>query len=167
MLKILFAFLLITDSTIPTPKELPKEINQVAVSLEIMDKGEYLGSESSKLFVLRERYRTIKNAPKAWEINRFPSSRASVDGIHANNDYGDYIEVAGLLHWKASKLMTVREENAQLRRIWFSLYHAHSSSSVFEVRLHLLQLKESIGNEQFYLGQMPPPVPVWRFVMAK
>ena len=45
---------------------------------------------------------------------------------------------------------------------WQMLWQAGKSQCITEIRRHLDNLREWIGEESYYRGRMPPCVPLWR-----
>ena len=55
-----------------------------------------------------------------------------------------------------------REDAAWCKRAWDLLDSAHRSWDGSKVD-NLRRMRDHIGHEAYYRGEMPPPVPVWRF----
>lgn len=53
------------------------------------------------------------------------------------------------------------EEACKLYRVWDAIDDCHSSDKE-TVQLALIKLKETLGEDAFWRGEVPPPVPLWR-----
>lgn len=97
------------------------------------------------------------------DLLRFPVARLARQNYFLGYDYCQYLDAChecGALrdndHWVLSM------EARQLRKAWDLLDDAHRFQG--EVRLEKLrELRDYLGPMNFWMGRMPPPLPVWRF----
>jgi hypothetical protein len=143
----------------------------VAVEWEILDPREtrYILAQSqdfqADLKLLRGRVRDLVNAPRLEECLRFPE-RSLVNELMAfNRAYHNDLTARLLLDTvHADELRAALTETDQLYRAWDAVRDARCDYYYIMVRRQALQqLRDMIGAHAYYCGQLPPPVPVWRF----
>ncbi len=103
--------------------------------------------------------------PPASDIARF-CSRTTADEMETfARAHVNWVKAQGQLDLHlADYWFGWREEAESLRLAWGLLRDAHDSThDEDKQRRKLLRLRESIGERAYFLGCMPPPVPVWRF----
>jgi hypothetical protein len=66
--------------------------------------------------------------------------------------------------WRAEAIRSVLEEADWLWRVWDTADDAVNPWATDEVRRNALRkLAGYIGRDAYWRGQLPPPVPTWRF----
>lgn len=109
--------------------------------------------------------------PPLSDLHRFPPAAVAEPYYKLASAHRDWIcqqkpkalTRADEAFWWAWQL-----EADHCRRAWDHLWDAHRVT-VFEVsarRRWLAKLRETIGEQDYWDGRMPPPVPVWRFRRA-
>jgi hypothetical protein len=150
-------------------------MQELAIKWEILDRRElkYILARpedfASDLNLLRRRWQDLRFAPALCDCVRFPE-RATVNDLLAfNRAYRQHIDVrqpVELTHWW--ELRVALEETERLYKIWDSLRDARCDYYYVAVRRQALKrLREQIGEEAYYNGDLPPCVPLWRFSMVK
>jgi len=146
-------------------------LQALAVQWEILDPREvrYVLARpedfASDLQLLQRRYQDLADAPLLNDCQRFPD-RATVNDLLAfNRAYRRHIDVrqpVELARWW--ELRTVLQETDQLYQVWDTVRDARCEYYYVNVRRQALKrLREMLGNDAYYDGELPPYVPVWRF----
>jgi hypothetical protein len=147
------------------------KLRVLAVQWEILDPRElrYMLTRPEDFYadlqLLYRRYENLADAPRLDDCLRFPD-RATVNDLLAfNRAYRRHIDVRKPLElsrwWEYHSLL---QETEQLYRIWDAVRDARCEYYYVTIRREALkQLRELVGPEVYYSGQLPPPVPVWRF----
>lgn len=115
------------------------------------------------LAILRTRYDEFKNCPKLDECNRWPDRKLINDLLSMNrfcrNIFTKRLEL-DLLYEDALK--DAIGDCDRLYQVWDTVRDAQCDYYYVTVRRNALKLlRDLIGDEAFYNGQMPPNVPVW------
>ena len=172
--EILFVYALICDPTTTIPTDVDEEFleltRKVAEKLEIYDRKEEYYTLFRLTFqfkmdieTIRERYQIIKDAPFISDSYRFPNYNSITFYLTFNRDY--YKEIAKTLTfpWENWKEVTL-EETLRLYDIWFQIRECvNERRTIFFRRKALKETKELLGENNYYHGIFPPPVPIWRF----
>jgi hypothetical protein len=151
---------------------LHEPIQNIAVAWEILDprevryilarKEDFVGD----LDLLRRRYRDLANAPAASDSERFPDRETINHLLTFNRSYRQQIDSRQpleLVHWWELRLAV--QETERLYQIWDSARDARCDFYYVTVRRQALKrLQEMIGEEAYYAGNLPPCVPLWRFL---
>ncbi|HEV8059452.1 MAG TPA: hypothetical protein VGP68_06250 [Gemmataceae bacterium] len=151
--------------------QLSRPLQTIAVQWQILDKREVKDILSrpedflSDLALVRRRYRDLANAPAVEDSQRFPD-RAQVNDLLAfNRAFRQYIDVrqpVELVHWW--ELRVTLQETERLYQIWDQVRDANCDYYYVGVRRGALKkLRELVGDEAYYSGNLPPVVPSWRF----
>jgi hypothetical protein len=147
------------------------KLQALAVHWEILDPRElrYILTRpedlSADLQLLLRRYQNLADAPSLDDCLRFPDRAAVNDLLAFNRAYRQHLDVRKPLElsrwWE---FHSVLQETEQLYRIWDAVRDARCEYYYVTIRREALkQLREMVGPEVYYSGQLPPPVPVWRF----
>jgi hypothetical protein len=146
-------------------------LQSLAVEWQILDHREvhYILARSedfvSDLNLLRRRYRDLESAPPVDDCFRFPNRTAVNDLLAFNRAYRQHIDVRQpleLLHWW--ELRVALQETDRLYQIWDNVRDARCDYYYVTVRRQALKrLRDLVGEEAYYSGNLPPCVPLWRF----
>ena len=150
-------------------------IQSAAIQLELLDPREtgYICNIASTavnrenyfndLKILRGRWENYKNSPRLWEINRFPPLEVANSVCQFNRQYANYVSQQ-VYSYKVDLANEVMRETNLLFHPWDRLREARCEYYYITVRRNALKdLKDALGDQMFYNGQMPPFVPLWRF----
>ena len=104
-------------------------------------------------------------APPISDVERFPEREIACRMMEANRVYHKHIEarqqwdIENWWYWQE-----VLNETDYMYQCWDYLHAARGGEGGDETywRHSLMRLKELLGND-YYLGKMPPSVPIWRF----
>ena len=149
-------------------------VRAVAMDWELLDPREtdYLKNAKdfgSDLKLLQGRFEEYHGAPRVAEVNRFPARDLVGDMLACNRSYRDGINSRldiDMVH--ADELRTIIAETDLLYRIYDALRDARCEYFYVTYRRQALaQLRDLIGIEAFYGGQLPPHVPLWRIPEAR
>jgi hypothetical protein len=147
----------------------------LAIHLEIMDRreAEYLlaGPEEfvADLTLVRERGRTLADAPPLCDCQRFPGRMVASELLEFNRAYRHHLlrkqDVEGL---RRDEVAEALHETDVLYRIWDAVRDARSECYYVMARRNALRvLREALGQEAYYRGDLPPHVPIWRFARVE
>jgi hypothetical protein len=149
-------------------------IKKLALEWELLDAREdtYLKNAedfASDLKLLQGRFMEYCNAPKADEVKRFPSRDLLNDMLAFNRRFRDSVNNRldlDMLH--AAELRTVLKETDDLFQVYAAVREARCEYFYVTYRRQALaQLRDLIGVDAFYSGQLPPHVPLWRIPEEK
>jgi hypothetical protein len=143
----------------------------LAVQWEILDPREvrYILARpedfASDLTLLRRRFHDLADAPALEDCLRFPDRATVNDLLGFNRAYRQHVDVrqpVELAHWWG--LRAALQETDQLYQIWDTVRDARCEYYYVTVRRQALKrLRDMIGAEAYYSGNLPPCVPLWRF----
>jgi hypothetical protein len=114
--------------------------------------------------LLRRRYRLLAEAPFCSDALRFPTREACCELLTFNRAYHRGLKQRQEAVGTQGNSHLALQEAEQLYRIWDLVREARSDCYYVSVRRQaLLALRQALGSEDYYKGQLPPHVPVWRF----
>jgi len=167
-----------TPEVAPAPDRWPvvqAAIHHTAIALEILDEREtrYVLARAedfeTDLNLLRRRHVELADAPRVGDGARFPDRRAVNEFIHFNRAYRKNLEARQ--SWESDRADVIRIavlETDRLYRVWDAVRDARCEFYYVTVRRQALKrLKESLGDESYAAGELPPYVPEWRFREAR
>jgi hypothetical protein len=154
---------------------LQSSLVRVALEAEILDGREvrFVAAAAQDfagdLKLLQGRFRDLGHAPLLEECQRFPERQMVMDFLAFNRAYRhDLTTQLGLDLIHAEELRLAVMETDRLHNVWDTLRDARCEYYYITVRRQSLHvLRELIGYQAFYTGQLPPHVPVWRFAETK
>lgn len=145
-------------------------MQHLAVEWEILDPRELryvlVRPEDFKadLSLLRRRYQDLTDAPPLIDSQRFPDRVTINDYLAFNRAYRQHMDVrqpAELYRWW--EVRSALQETDHLYQVWDTARDARCDYYYVTVRRQALKkLRDLIGPEAYYAGQMPPYVPTWR-----
>src|SRR5271166_5583129 len=146
-------------------------LQAVAVAHEVLDPREvrYVLTRSedfvADLKLLRRRHRELADAPPLQDCMRFPD-RALINELLAfNRAYRQYLDNRQALeqaYWW--ELREAVQETERLYQVWDTVRDARCDYYYVTVRRQALKkLRETVGEDAYWSGCLPPHVPVWRF----
>jgi hypothetical protein len=151
--------------------EVGGRVRLLALDWQLLDSRElsYLLADphefAKDLKTLQERRRELRNAPLLEECARFPPPRLIEQLIAVNR--GFHVELDDRLaldRIHAEELRAALDDTEQLFRIWDTLRDAVSNHYCVNYRRQALdRLRDLLGPQAFYRGDMPPSLPIWRF----
>jgi hypothetical protein len=163
-----------TPEVAPPPELFPVvrvAMQLLAVEWEILDPREvrYVLARpedfTSDLNLLRRRYADLIDAPPSHDCMRFPERQTINEFLSFNRAYRQHLDMrqpAEPARWW--DLRTALQETDHLYSIWDTVRDARCEYYYVTVRRQALKrLKELVGDEAYYSGQLPPYVPLWRF----
>jgi hypothetical protein len=175
----LLAVLLLTVS--PEPAQLMEApgtfavvrlpLRSLAVECEILDPREvrYILARpedfAADVKLLRRRYQELAQAPGVDDSLRFPERTTVNELLAFNRSYRQLLDMRQpleLVHgWE---LRMVLQETDRLYQVWDSVRDARCPYYYVTVRRQALKrLRDLIGEDSYYAGNLPPCVPLWRF----
>jgi len=146
-------------------------LQALAIQWEILDPREVryvlMRSDdfSGDLKLLRRRFQELADAPPLHDQMRFPDRALINDLLSFNRAYRQHLDnrqSMELTYWW--ELREILQEVDRLYTIWDTIRDARCDYYYVTVRRQALKkVKEMLGDEAYYNGQLPPHVPVWRF----
>jgi hypothetical protein len=146
-------------------------LQTLAVEWEILDPREvrYVLARAedftSDLNLLRRRYAELDDAPHSQDCTRFPDRNTVNEFLAFNRAYRQHIDIrqpGEPARWW--ELRSALQETDHLYQIWDTVRDARCEYYYVTVRRQALKrLREMLGEEAYYSGQLPPYVPMWRF----
>lgn len=104
--------------------------------------------------------------PPLSDRDRFPPRHVAFQAMRFNRAYYDYVKARqGLEFHRWGEWQEIVDETDALFSAWDWLHAAQEGEGRNEEywRLSLRRVRERIGCAAYHAGQMPPPVPIWRF----
>ena len=152
-------------------RELAPALQRLAIDCEILDPREnrYVLAQpqdfAADLKLLQCRYRELQTAPRLQECTRFPERSLVNEMMAFNRAYrSDLVTRLALDTIHEDELRAAVTETDHLYRIWDAIRDARCDYYYITVRRQALQqLRELIGAQAYYSGNLPPHVPMWRF----
>jgi len=146
-------------------------VQAVAVYWEVLDTREekYVLNRqddfAGDLKLLRRRWDDLADAPPLNDCMRFPDRSLISDLLSFNRSYREQLEHRQSLELVYGyELREVVSEVDRLYQIWDTARDARCEYYYISVRRGALKkLREAVGDQAYYSGQLPPHVPVWRF----
>jgi hypothetical protein len=160
--------------TAPLPKITPalrSAMLKLAIDWEIMDPREARltlvrrQEYRADLSQLRRRYHDLADAPRIQDSLRFPEREYINKLKEFNEAYRRHLELQRTVESSyAWQFQEALRETDQLYDVWDTLSDARCEYYYVAYRRQALKkLREMLGPDAYYRGQLPPPVPVWRF----
>ncbi len=172
---VLLAFLLLTGvpgayEVPPTEGDFPAlrgKVQKVAIEMEILDPREtsYIFAQlrdfQNDVDLLRRRYRDFRNAPPLAEAERLPERKHVNELISFNRAFRKHLSDRQALEQDRERIYDAAIiETDQCYKIWDRVRDAKCEFYYTTVRRQALaQLKEMLGEEDYYRVQLPPIVP--------
>jgi hypothetical protein len=146
-------------------------IQQVALSLELLDKREfrYIMAKpedfASDLKLIQARYKKLSSAPPLSDSERLIDRTIINDMMSFNRLLKQHIELRRSMetrrYWYYEEVL---QDIERLYTIWDKVRDAKCEYYYVTVRREALKdLRDLIGCQNYYSGQLPPCVPVWYF----
>ncbi len=176
---VLAAGLLTTPPDVPQPAidsadwpAVQEALQSLAVEWEILDSREvrYVLARAedfeNDLNLLRRRYQDLKDAPRLNDSHRFPDRGTVNDLLAFNRAYRRYLDGRQALEQDRGQcLRAALKETDSLYQVWDAVRDARCEYYYITVRRQALKrLRQMIGQEAYDAGELPPYVPVWRFL---
>lgn len=179
-----YLFALALLATPPDLMELPEAaklhrplapaLRTLALNWELLDPRElgYVLAEAddfaSDLKLLQGRFQDLRAAPRLAEALRFPGRDMAGDLLAFNRTYRESLTnrlALDMIH--GDELRAAVTETDFLYRVWDMVRDARCDYYYITYRRQALkQLRELVGPQAFYSGQLPPHVPLWRIPIA-
>lgn len=171
------AFIVTPDLTeVPISAIAPSSLQTVALALEVIDPREcrYIFasddgiSVTADLVTVRRRYADLRDAPPLCDSARFPSVETCREMKKVNQAYRSWLdqrkELFPLQEWVDEAI----SETNWAFWVWDAAQDAVFDGYQVDMRRRAMKnLRERIGEWNYYAGCLPPPVPVWRFRRAE
>jgi hypothetical protein len=144
-------------------------LNSLTLQWELLDAREtdYLKNPedfASDLKLLQGRYGELRSAPKAAEVRYFPERELVNDMLTFNRIFHDNIQSRlNIDAFHKEELQATLAETDHLQHVYEAVRDARCDYYYVTYRRQALaQLRNLVGFENFYNGQLPPHVPMWR-----
>jgi len=151
--------------------KLQTAIGKVAIDWELMDPREagFMFKRVEELRddmeQLRGRYIDLKGAPLVNDGARFPERSAINEMLAFNRALREHIQIRQHIDTdRASACREAIHETDKLYQVWDAVRDAKCEFYYITVRRHALKkVRNLIGAEAYYSGNLPPYIPTWRF----
>ena len=174
---LVLALLLLTSPESEEPREygpiVAYNITRLASELDLIDEREMYYFElhhknyyNSTFIELRQRFHNLKDAPPISDMYRFPSKQIAQDNIDLNRNFA--IHVWSMVdQTRSSKNEHYREIISECKRLeeFWELMDEVQRPYLYKPtrRESMKRIRQLIGEEAYYYGRFPSPVPLWRF----
>jgi hypothetical protein len=146
-------------------------LRELAIQWEVLDPREAPFMLARKeefrddLGMLQRRYQELADAPSVHDCLRFPTRTAVTEVLDFNRSYRRYLDMQQPVErarwWE---YQSAAEETDHLYHIWDTVRDARCECYYVHIRRRALKtLRDMIGDDAYYTGQLPPYVPLWRF----
>ena len=163
-----------TPENAPSAEQWPvlrDSLQKLSIEWEILDPREtrYILAQaedfSNDINLLRRRYQDLSDAPRLVDCQRLPDRNVANDLIRFNRAFRKHLDQRCAFETdRVYVLRDVINETEQLYQVWDSVRDARCDFYYVTVRRYALKrLRDTIGQEAFTRGDLPPNVPVWRF----
>lgn len=106
----------------------------------------------------------LDDRPPVGDLNLFPPVAICKEMIVAAEVYRCHVELRKHFpSWQYWEWHAVAAEAKWCHDAWDWLHWAHTVPGTGSKRHALGRLRDLIGPDAYYAGQMPPCVPIWRF----
>jgi len=146
--------------------ELCSALRTAAIQAEILDPRELycaFGSPATfdnDLRLIRARWQELHDAPPASDVDRLPNRSTCSDNLTLNRRYREHVES----RQGSDRVREVLQEVDRLSSVWDTVRDARCEYYYVTVRrAALLRLREMIGEDAYYAGRLPSPVPLQHF----
>ena len=116
--------------------------------------------------LIKCRYKKLYDAPFVVDCQRFPARSDCYDAKSYNRFYKQHIEFklqVSVYQNKEFWRQTLQETD-YLYQVWDTVSDSRSEYYYVTVRREALKnLRDMIGEDAYYTGELPPYVPLWRF----
>ena len=138
------------------------------VNSDNQTKDELVVSFMNDLFLMRKRYKELKDAPPVHDHVRFYDHQTIAEMLNFNKRYREYlvdqISLYGQSTYRSERYTQALEETDRLYNIWDKVRDSKLDWYYITIRRAALkEVRDIVGYTAFYNGTMPPHVPVWRF----
>lgn len=156
------------------PEEWPQvqaALSKVAVEWELMDPREssfmIVRFEEIKedLEILRKRHVELKGAPLVNDNKRFPERTVLNEMLAFNRALRAHINQRQCVDTdRSARFREALQETDKLFQVWDAVRDAKCEFYYITVRRQALKkVREMVGAEAYYTGNMPHYIPTWRF----
>lgn len=174
---LLAAVLLTTPPGVPEPPptadrwvEVRDGLQQLAIRWELLDPREthYLLARREEFSIdvnlLRRRYQELKDAPRLADADRLPAKAVAEDMVKANRAFRAGINDRRVLELDRAELLNnILHEADQLYRVWDAVRDAKCEFYYITARRQALRkLRDTLGDDAYARGELPPNLPLWR-----
>jgi hypothetical protein len=149
-------------------------MRHIAMQWELLDPREtdyfkHAQDFASDLKLLQDRFQELQHAPQVADAYRFPCRELVNDMLAFNRTYREGISNRlDLDTVHADELRTILDETDALYKVYNAVRDARCEYFFVTYRRQALaQVRELVGAQAYYSGQLPPYVPLWRIPEAR
>jgi hypothetical protein len=179
--RLLAVLLLVFAPGHPVPQPTAEEFARIAPPLrrfclehELLDPREvpYVLARpedfTADLLLLGRRSRDLADAPPASDAARFPARDAINEALSFNRHYRDHLATIQSVELaRAEELQEAIRETDRLYQLYDAIRDARTDYYYIPVRRAALKtIRDTIGPDAYYTGNLPSYVPVWLFQHA-
>jgi hypothetical protein len=148
------------------PPEAWQALKTISLELEVVGPHErWVPDFRSEVRYVRAHVRALQDAPSLNDCEWLPSAETVADGCRFSEQYQMHLQTQmNQMPHREQEIGQALEESRRLYRVWDTVRRAALPQESWVSRRRALgQLRDALGDEAYYSGQLPPCVPVWRF----
>ena len=129
----------------------------------------FMQDPQGDLAMIQGRMEDMKDCPELGECYRFPDRKTVNDFLAMNRAFRNNLQLRLAIDcFNEAEIRTAIIETDQLYQIWDTVRDANCDYYYVTVRRQALRLlRDLIGAEAFYSGNMPPPIPIWHLPRSR
>jgi hypothetical protein len=114
---------------------------------------------------VRAHARALSTAPSINDCAGLPNAEVAADFCRFSEQYQLHLQTQqSMMPHRSTELVQALDEARDLYRVWTTVRRAGMTEESWVSRRRALgQLRETLGEQAYYGGQLPPCVPLWRF----
>jgi hypothetical protein len=166
--------LLLSPVAPPVPHQAPPPawdaLKRVALQLEVVGPHErWIDDFRSEVDYCRRHFQELVYAPPLSDCERLPPLYLARECTCFSSGYQRYLELRRqVCLYREEELSEALHEAQELCIVWGLVETAASTSQSWASRRRaLLELRDRLGPEAYYAGNLPPCVPLWRYEPAR
>jgi hypothetical protein len=120
---------------------------------------------AADLLLLGRRYRELADAPPASDAVRFPDRATVNEALAFNRHYREHLAAVQPVELaRGGELQEAIRETDRLYRLYDAMRDARTDYYYLPVRRAALKtIRDTLGPDAYYTGNLPPAVPIWLF----
>ena len=153
------------DQLLLMPAAAVESVREFDIALELAGPNESFGGYWPEISYARRALAELYGCPPLADAARFPVKEQADRSRRFASDYHDYLSSRReVIRYRFDDFTEVMADAKKLLSIWEQVQVAVTpTNSCRSRRLAMAQLREQLGEEAYYTGRLPAPVPVQNF----